>query len=221
MAQAYTPGPLCSSSSLPIDTGTASRTCNSAPGPVCNYLNTCEPINQSIPNGYATSSLTLGPDGIKLLKEVENIALNPYDDQTQTSITQWVKGATIGYGHLISKEDWGKYKNGISQKEADELFSTDMSAPINAVREAIQVGLQQNQFDALVIFAFNIGVERTGFRGSSVVKMINNPSIKTNYPTLETAWKAWNKSQGKAMKGLDNRRNCEWDIYSKAIYKAW
>ena len=35
------------------------------------------------------------------------------------------------------------------------------------------------------------------------------------------AWKAWNKSQGQVMQGLVNRRNAEWDVYSKNIYQRW
>lgn len=70
-----------------------------------------------------------------------------------------------------------------------------------------------------MIFAFNIG--KANFNSSSVLKMINNPSAITPYPSLESAWKAWNKSQGKEMRGLNNRRSAEWDIYSKNIYKKW
>ena len=221
MAQAYLPGALCGSNSMPIDFGTLSRTCSSPPGPICNYLGTCEPINQSIFGGFAPGSMTLGPSGVQLLKDVEKLELKPYDDQTQKAIDKWVAGATVGYGHLIKKEDWKKYKDGISKEEADNIFNEDMASPIDAVRGAITVGLQQHEFDALVIFAFNIGVGLIGFKGSTVVKLINNPSLKTNYSSLEAAWKAWNKSQGKVMNGLNNRRNCEWNIYSKAIYERW
>ena len=44
---------------------------------------------------------------------------------------------------------------------------------------------------------------------------------KTNYKTLDDAWMAWNKSQGKVMKGLTRRRQAELDIFHKGVYKGW
>ena len=79
--------------------------------------------------------------------------------------------------------------------------------------------LAQNEFDALVIFAFNVGA--SAFKGSAVVKLVNDPKAITLYINLEAAWKAWNKSQGKVMSGLNNRRNCEWKIYADGIYESW
>ena len=70
-----------------------------------------------------------------------------------------------------------------------------------------------------MIFAFNIG--KLNFRQSSVVKLVNDPAAVTAFTSLEAAWKAWNKSQGKVMKGLDNRCHCEWKIYTVALYAPW
>ena len=39
------------------------------------------------------------------LKSIEKLVLYPYDDQTQEEIHSWIEGATIGYGHLISKQE--------------------------------------------------------------------------------------------------------------------
>ncbi|MCG4112058.1 hypothetical protein KBJ29_09580 [Campylobacter jejuni] len=55
--------------------------------------------------------------------------------------------------------------------------------------------LAQNEFDALVILCFNIGIDN--FKNSSVAKIIN--AEKTGYKTLKEAWIAWNKSQNKVM----------------------
>ncbi|GGB21831.1 hypothetical protein GCM10007414_39030 [Agarivorans gilvus] len=79
--------------------------------------------------------------------------------------------------------------------------------------------MTQCQFDALVIFVFNVGID--GFKKSSVVKLINDPKANTSYVNLEGAWKAWNKSQGKVNKGLVNRRAAEWNMFSNNIYKGW
>lgn len=167
----------------------------------------------------AASSFPLSANATNLLKEIEALHLKPYDDQTSKDITEWVKGATIGYGHVIAKVDWDTYKDGITEAKAATLFDTDLAPFVSAVGNAITVKITQSQFDALVIFAYNIG--KSGFSGSSVVTLINDSKAKTGYLDLESAWKAWNKSQGKVMKGLDNRRQCEWNIYSQAVYKRW
>ncbi len=161
----------------------------------------------------------LSTKGENLLKSIEQLSLQPYDDQTGKKITAWVKGATIGYGHLISTSEWDTYKNGINMTQADELFRKDLLPFANAVNEKVTSDLSQHQFDALVILTFNIGI--SAFGTSSVLKLVNDPAATTSYPDLESAWKAWNKSQGKVMQGLMNRRNAEWNIYSQNIYKTW
>jgi lysozyme len=157
--------------------------------------------------------------GIELLKSIEQLRLKPYDDQTGEEISSWVKGATVGYGHLIASAEWNKYAGGITQEQADTLFIQDLEPFINAVRSEVTAEIAQNHFDALVIFVFNIGIN--GFSTSSALKLVNDPAAVTDYPNLEAAWKAWNKSQGQVMQGLVNRRNAEWDIYSKNIYQRW
>jgi GH24 family phage-related lysozyme (muramidase) len=165
------------------------------------------------------STLSFSTKGINLLKSIEGLETKPYDDQTGKTITKWVEGATIGIGHLISQTEWNKYKNGITESEAITLFKADLQPYSNKVKTTIKTNITQNEFDALVIFTFNIG--KSAFANSSVVKMINDPKRKTGYNSLEQAWKAWNKSQGKINKGLQNRRKAEWDIFTKGIYKTW
>lgn len=164
-------------------------------------------------------SLGLSNRAIDLIKGIEKLALKPYDDQTGVLIKEWAKGATIGYGHLISKEEWPILKDGITKEGAENLFNCDLAPFAKSVRRTIIVPLQQNEFDALVILAFNIG--KNHFETSSVVSMINDPKSKSAYPTLEKAWKAWDKSQGKENGGLKNRRNCEWKIYTQGVYDRW
>jgi GH24 family phage-related lysozyme (muramidase) len=176
------------------------------------------PAAQPALGGQAASSFSLSADATTLLKGVETLHLKPYDDQTAKDITEWVEGATIGYGHLITKGEWDSYKNGITEIQAETLFDANRTTHVSMVGKVITVDITQNQFDALVILAYNIGPD---FSSSSVVKLVNDPKAKTSYSSLESAWKAWNKSQGKVMKGLDNRRQCEWNIYSQAVYKRW
>ena len=163
--------------------------------------------------------MSLSKKGLDWLKHVERLALMPYDDQTGKQISSWVKGATIGYGHLIPKHEWVKYRNGITDVEADALLRKDLERFVNVVR-LIPRKLAQNEFDACVMLAYNIGVN--GFKRSTVFKMVSDPKFRSSvYSTLEAAWMAWNKSQGKISRGLINRRAAEWDMYNRGLYRHW
>ncbi len=171
------------------------------------------------PGAKKASSFSLSIKATDLLKSIEELSTKPYDDQTGRDISRWVEGATIGYGHLIAKGDWEKYKNGITESQATQLFKADLLPFEQKVKTTVSALITQNEYDAMVILVFNIG--QNGFARSSVLKLINDPIATTAYNNLEQAWKAWNKSQGKHSKGLDNRRRAEWNIYSKNIYMRW
>lgn len=166
-----------------------------------------------------TTFTGMSEKGIALLKAIETLATKPYDDQTGEEIDHWVKGATIGYGHLILPDQWERYRDGISEAEATTLFEQDLQPFVDEVASSVKVELSQNQFDALVILTFNIGTGN--FESSSVLKLVNDPNAHTAYAGLEQAWKAWNKSQGKVNQGLNNRRQAEWRIYSEGVYEKW
>lgn len=184
----------------------------------------------STPNSLASESANgvsslpadasaLSDAGKEWLKDVEQLRLMPYDDQTGEEITQWVPGATIGYGHLIAQQEWPIYQNGITEEQADQIFEDDLAPFVNTVNRAINVPLEPHQLDAAVMLAYNIGVG--GFSSSSAVKLINDSQAETPYSSLEDAWKAWNKSQGQVNQGLINRRSAEWEMFSKGVYERW
>lgn len=164
--------------------------------------------------------MTFSENGITMLTGLEANKLKPYDDKTGETITAWCKGATIGIGHLILKSEWDKYKNGITKKLSIHLLKQDLKRFEDCIKEKVKIELQQSQFDALVIFSFNIGVG--GFKNSSALKLINSPEAKTSYENLEAAWKAWNKQtiDGKReiVRGLINRRRKEWNLYEFGSY---
>jgi type VI secretion system secreted protein VgrG len=109
------------------------------------------------------------------------------------------------------------FRNGISESEATELLHADIAIAECAIKDNIFVPLKQNQYDALVSLAYNIGAKN--FANSTVVKYINNPDFHSSvYLNLESAWKAWNRSRGKVLNGLINRRKNEWDMYNRGIY---
>ena len=162
--------------------------------------------------------MNISDNGINLLKRMEGTVKNGdkhviYDDQTGKAVpanAPLPRGATIGYGHLIKMcED---FSGGITERVATELLRMDISVAERAVRNNITVPLAQNQYDALVMFAYNIGTKN--FANSTVVKYINNPKFKSSvYPDLKSAWLAWNKSGGRVMSGLTWRRTQEWNLF--------
>ena len=175
--------------------------------------------SQLRPGSKTANLFSFSTKGVTLLKSIEQLATKPYDDQTGRDITTWVEGATIGYGHLISNAEWKKYKNGITETQAQSLFQEDMTPYINTVKTKVSAMITQNEFDAMVLLTFNIGQQ--GFTDSSVLKLVNKPAAITSFTNLEAAWKAWNKSQGVVNRGLTNRRQAEWNIYNKDIYQKW
>ena len=164
--------------------------------------------------------MNISDNGIEILKHLEGCVVKNglhiiYDDQTGRAINPYnplPRGATIGYGHLIKPGE--DFSRGIDESRATELLRADVKIAEHAVQKSINTTLTQNQFDALVIFAYNIG--ENNFIKSSVVKFINNPNYKSQiYPDLKSAWLAWNKSNGRVMAGLTNRRKTEFNLFNK------
>ena len=163
--------------------------------------------------------MKISDNGINMLKRFEgSVKIGGkhviYDDKTGKPVDSnkgLPKGATIGYGHLIkSGED---FRDGITERQATEILRLDISMAEQAVKDNITVHLSQNQYDALVSLAYNIGAKN--FAGSTVVKYVNDSNYhNTKYPTLESAWKAWNKSGGGEMSGLSNRRHQEFSLFN-------
>jgi len=156
--------------------------------------------------------------GIELLKECEGVVIRNrkhviYDDKTGDPVNTNAplpRGATIGYGHLIKPGE--DFSDGISETAATELLRSDIATTERAVQNNINIPLSQNQFDALVIFAYNIGAKN--FATSTVAKYINIPNFHSDkYPSLDVAWRAWCKTNGHLSPGLIRRRNAELKLF--------
>ena len=163
--------------------------------------------------------------GIEILKRIEgcvkigaiHVAYNDETGQPLEYTYPLPRGATIGYGHLIKPGE--NFQHGITETAAIQLLRSDVAIAERAVNNCINVPLSQNQYDALVLLAYNIGP--TQFSKSSVVKHINRPGhCDARYPTLESAWMAWNKSRGKTVTGLTNRRKQEWKLFNARTYTS-
>lgn len=127
--------------------------------------------------------MRLSSSGIALAKLLEGCLLFPYDDVDDALITLvsgvWrrpdgarVKGTpTIGIGHAIRDSEAASLNREISEAEAETIFMHDIGDTEAAVNRNVHVVLSAHQFDACVLFTFNVGVG--GFAASSLLKAIN------------------------------------------------
>lgn len=111
---------------------------------------------------------------------------------------------TIGVGHT-SAAGPPKVVKGmtITAADSDEILARDLKEVEKAVNEAVKVRLSQNEFDALVSLAFNIG--NGAFAKSTLVKKLN----AGDKAEAADQFLVWNKAAGKVMKGLITRREAE------------
>lgn len=96
--------------------------------------------------------------GMELLMSIEAFRGISYVDQNDNNIFDWVKGATIGYGHLISQDEWNQsgnsYINGITKEQAKVLFTDDLSPFIDGVNAKVTTAISQNQIRCARHFSF-------------------------------------------------------------------
>jgi len=131
-------------------------------------------------------------EGLALIKKFEGCRLESYRCSANV--------LTIGYGHTGGvKED-----DTISQPEADELLENDIAKFEKYVSDNVVPELKQYQFDALVAWTFNLGVGN--LRSSTMLKKQLNES---DYDSVPSEMKRWNKAGGKTLDGLIRRRNAE------------
>jgi lysozyme len=135
--------------------------------------------------------------GLELLKKWEGCKLKSYKD---------VGGVwTIGYGHTRT----ARANMTITQEEADRLLREDLSVFADNVEKAVKVPLSDNQFAALVVFAYNVG--QGAFNKSTLLRKLN----AGEFESVPTELLRWNKVKGVVVNGLTNRRKGEaelWDL---------
>lgn len=147
--------------------------------------------------------MKLSESGIRFLESLEGKRNKLYDDKYGCTIDCAADAAgypTIGVGHLVQPGDTQFDGITLSDNEIDELLRGDIEVFEDCVNDNVKQPLTQNQFDALICLAFNIGV--TNFKGSTLLRRIN----AGRYDEAAEQFLVWNKSKGKYNEGLANRR---------------
>ena len=144
--------------------------------------------------------------GIDLIKKYEGFRSKPYKCEAGV--------ATIGYGATY-------YPNGqkvkltdaaIDEKHATLLLEAMLTLYEKAVDSFCRDDINQNQFDALVSFAYNLGT--SALKNSTLLKKVNN---NPNDPAISKEFAKWRLARGKELPGLVKRRKEESELYfSKA-----
>lgn len=144
--------------------------------------------------------MTISANGLDFLKKREGLELQAYNKDGV-----W----TIGYGNTYYENSQPVKKGDvITLSRANSLFDSIAKDFAKRVDKLLTVIVNQNQFDALVSLAYNIGIPR--FQGSNLLKKVNlNPKDSA----IETEFLKWVYSQNKKLGGLLKRRQLEADFY--------
>ena len=129
--------------------------------------------------------------GLSLIKSFEGCKLQAYQD----AVGVW----TIGWGHT------GGVKAGqkITQAQADEYLRKDLEKFEKAVDKISNGNLNENQFSALVSFAYNCGTGN-----------LNKLCLGRTASEIGSKMLEYNKAKGKVLAGLTRRRKAENKLYN-------
>jgi lysozyme len=138
--------------------------------------------------------------GLNLIRQSEGFRPSVYKD---------VAGIlTIGYGHRIQPHE--SFPSPITQPEAETLLARDVAIAEQSVTRLVRIPLAQGQFDALVDFVFNLGIERLA--GSTLLRDLNAGRLSQAAQQLLL----WDHSDGKVNPGLQRRRHAEFQLFTAA-----
>lgn len=143
---------------------------------------------------------------LKLIKSFEGLKLKPYLDS--------VGIPTIGYGTImypsglkVSMQD-----KSITEEQAEGFLMYEIMLKTKGVQDMVKVPLNDNEFGALVSFAYNCGVN--ALKGSTLLKMLNGGSKKED---VADQFLRWNKAGGKVVNGLTRRREAERSLFLQPV----
>ena len=135
-----------------------------------------------------------------LIKAFEGFRATPYSDAAGH--------ATVGYGHKITPDE---HFDAITTSQANDLLDTDACKTGEYVNCVVTVELNQNQFDALVSFTYNLGIGN--LEKSTLLEMLN----QGDYSGAAEQFLRWDKAGGETLPGLVHRRLADSELFSKPV----
>ena len=136
-----------------------------------------------------------GNKGIELIKHFEGCELEAY----KCPAGVW----TIGYGHIKGVKEGMK----ITEHQAEEMLKSELHEYEGYINDYVTVPLNQNQFDAMVSWVYNLC--GGNLRASTLLKVLN----AGDYDGVPAQMLRWNKAGGKVLEGLTRRRQAEADLF--------
>lgn len=141
--------------------------------------------------------MNISQKGVDLIKGFEGCYLTGYKD---------IAGVpTVGYGTTGPDIVVGMK---ITQEQAEQMLRDDLRGFEQAVTNLVKVGLNQNEFDALVSFTYNVGAN--ALRNSTLLKLLNDGADRS---TVANEFLRWNKVNGNSIEGLTRRRKAERELF--------
>ncbi|MBI3901772.1 MAG: glycoside hydrolase family protein [Nitrosomonadales bacterium] len=162
---------------------------------------TITPGSQSLSATYSSASndLSISADGLQSIAQLEAFSATTYLDQAGYP--------TIGYGHKLRSGELQTYQQGVTEPQALTLLQQDVSVAEQSVNNLVTIPLQQNQFDSLVSFTYNVG--SGNFSNSTLLKKLNEGDVTG----AADQFNRWNKvtvnGEHVISPGLSSRRNTE------------
>lgn len=145
---------------------------------------------------YRKRNMKTSKKGIQLIKDFEGLRLTSY----RCPADVW----TIGYGHTANVTSGQT----ITETQAEQLLKDDLKKFETAVNSE-NLNINQNQFDSLVSFAYNVG--ESAFRKSTLLQLVkNNPKDSQ----IKSEFMRWvHIANGQQLAGLVRRREAESNLY--------
>ena len=118
---------------------------------------------------------------------------------------------TIGYGHLVLKHEIQRFKDGITEEEAEELLRKDLLKREKRIKPWIKVEIHPYMLDALLSFVYNVGC--WAFYGSTLRRKLN----REEFYDAADEFLRWVYAGGRKLRGLIRRRQAERELFLEGV----
>lgn len=145
---------------------------------------------------------------IDMIKHFEGLRLKPYLCSAGV--------ATIGIGTIKYPDGKAVTMNdpAITEEQAEDYLQFELKEKQEGVEKLVKIPINDNQFGALVSFAYNVGLG--ALKGSTLLKLLNQGDVSG----AAEEFLRWDKAGGKKVAGLTRRRQAERSLFLQSIAPA-